>query len=171
MLTGAHKTQRKVSALIFLERYHKDGDEFLTHRVRVTGDWTCVSFVNVETKEHSKLWMHTHSPNKPRKFKRRSSASQKAGGCWFLGQEMSVDGGIHATRGHNSVRIVLRNTKKKSMTMGDRIELLSLKTCWSISTGCCLTTFPTSIQPWSRSEQLPPVYLLEELVVITELQK
>jgi hypothetical protein len=38
----------------FLERCHKDGDEFLNHIVRVTGDETWVSFVNVETKEHSK---------------------------------------------------------------------------------------------------------------------
>jgi hypothetical protein len=37
----------------FLERYHKDDDEFLNHIVRVTGDETWVSFVNVETKEQS----------------------------------------------------------------------------------------------------------------------
>jgi hypothetical protein len=35
----------------FLERYHKDGDEFHNHMVRVTGDETWISFVNVETKE------------------------------------------------------------------------------------------------------------------------
>jgi hypothetical protein len=35
----------------FLERYHKDGDEFLNHIVQVTGDETWVSFVNVETIE------------------------------------------------------------------------------------------------------------------------
>jgi hypothetical protein len=29
--------------------------------------------VNVETKEQSKQWMHTHSPNKPRKFKQTLS--------------------------------------------------------------------------------------------------
>jgi hypothetical protein len=34
----------------FLERYHKDGDEFLSHIARVTGDETWVAFVNVETK-------------------------------------------------------------------------------------------------------------------------
>jgi hypothetical protein len=37
----------------FLERYHKNGDEFLSHIVRVTGDETWVPFVNVETKEQS----------------------------------------------------------------------------------------------------------------------
>jgi hypothetical protein len=48
------------SALLLLERYHKDGDESLNHTVQVTGDKTWVSFVNAETKKQSKLWMHTH---------------------------------------------------------------------------------------------------------------
>jgi hypothetical protein len=60
MLTGAHKKQRMVSHLTFLERYHKDGDEFLSHILRVTGDETWVSFVSVETKQQSKQWMHIH---------------------------------------------------------------------------------------------------------------
>jgi hypothetical protein len=30
--------------------------------------------VTVETKEQSKEWMHTHSPNKPKKFKQTMSA-------------------------------------------------------------------------------------------------
>jgi phosphoribosylaminoimidazole-succinocarboxamide synthase len=47
------------SALTFLERYHKDGDEFLNHIVRVTGDGTWVSFVNVETEKESKQWIPT----------------------------------------------------------------------------------------------------------------
>jgi hypothetical protein len=38
---------------LFLEQFHKDGDEFLNH-IQVTGDETWVSFVNVETKEQSK---------------------------------------------------------------------------------------------------------------------
>jgi hypothetical protein len=42
------------SALTFLGRYHKVGDEFLSHIIRVTGDETWVSFVNDETKEQSK---------------------------------------------------------------------------------------------------------------------
>jgi hypothetical protein len=48
---GANKTLRMTSALTFFEQYHKDGDEFLNHVIRVTGDETWVSFVNVETKE------------------------------------------------------------------------------------------------------------------------
>jgi hypothetical protein len=31
--------------------------------------------------------------------------------------------------------------------------------------------WPPSLQPWSRSMQLPPVYLPEELVAITALQR
>jgi hypothetical protein len=48
MLIGAHKMQRMASALTYFEQYHKYGYEFLNHIVRVTGDETWVSFVNVE---------------------------------------------------------------------------------------------------------------------------
>jgi hypothetical protein len=72
-------------------------------------DETWVSFVNVEIKEQSKQSMHTHSPNKPKKFK-QTSTCQKTDGNGFLGQERNSDGGIHATRDHN-VTNVLRNTK------------------------------------------------------------
>jgi hypothetical protein len=54
----------------FLESCQKDGNEFLNHIVRVTRDETWVSFMNVETREESKQRMHTHSPNKPKKFKK-----------------------------------------------------------------------------------------------------
>jgi hypothetical protein len=33
ILTGAHKMQRMASDFILLERYHKDGNEFLNHTV------------------------------------------------------------------------------------------------------------------------------------------
>jgi hypothetical protein len=39
---------------------------------------------------------------------------QKADDNCFLGQEMSADGGIHATRDHNNVRSVWRNTKESA---------------------------------------------------------
>jgi hypothetical protein len=60
MLIDAHKTQRMASVLTLLEEYYKDDNEFLNHIVRVTDAETCVSFVNVETKEQSKQWTHTH---------------------------------------------------------------------------------------------------------------
>jgi hypothetical protein len=41
MLMGAHKTQNGFTlALTFLERYHKNDDEFLKHFVLVIGDQT-----------------------------------------------------------------------------------------------------------------------------------
>jgi hypothetical protein len=48
--------------LDFFEWYHRHGDELLIHIIRVTDIDTWVSFVNVETKEQSKQWMYTHSP-------------------------------------------------------------------------------------------------------------
>jgi hypothetical protein len=68
--------------------------------------------MNVETEEQPKQWMHAYSPIKSKKFKQTLSTCQKADGNCFLGQERSADGGIHATRDHNNVRSVLRNTKK-----------------------------------------------------------
>jgi hypothetical protein len=49
MLTSAHSITEWLRIWLFLERYHKDGDEFHNDIVRVTGDETSVSFVNVET--------------------------------------------------------------------------------------------------------------------------
>jgi hypothetical protein len=67
--------QRVTSAWTFSEHYNKDADEFLNHILRVIGNETWVSFVNVETKEQSsKQWMHTHSANKPKKIKQMLSA-------------------------------------------------------------------------------------------------
>jgi hypothetical protein len=62
------------STLVFLEQYNKDGDDLLSHIVGVTYDVTLILFVNVETKEQSKQWMHTHSPKKPKMFKQTLSA-------------------------------------------------------------------------------------------------
>jgi hypothetical protein len=38
----------------------QDGDEFLNHTARKTGDETWDSFVKAKTKDQSKQWMHTH---------------------------------------------------------------------------------------------------------------
>jgi hypothetical protein len=58
----------------FLRQYHKYSDEFLNHILRVTGDETWVSPVNVETKEQLKQWIRTHLLTKPKKFKQTLSA-------------------------------------------------------------------------------------------------
>jgi hypothetical protein len=116
MLTDAH----------VLERYHKDGDEFVNHIVRVIGDETWVALVNVETKEQSKHRMHTHSPNKPKKFKQTLSARKLMDCNGFLGQKRNADGGIHARRDHNNVTSVFRNTqKKKKNCVGPAIQIKS----------------------------------------------
>jgi exosome complex RNA-binding protein Csl4 len=107
MLTGAHKTRRLPLTLNILRLYHKHGDEVLNRIVRVTGDETWVSFVNVETEEQSKQWMHTHSSNKPKKFNQALSACQKADCNCFLGQERNADGETRASRDHSNVRNVL----------------------------------------------------------------
>jgi hypothetical protein len=85
--------------------------------VRATGDETWGSVANVETKEQSKQWMHTHSPNKLKKLKQTLSACQKADANCFLGQEKSADAGIHATRDNNNVISVLQNTKRLRRTI------------------------------------------------------
>jgi hypothetical protein len=46
-----------------------------------------VSFLNVETKEQSKQWMHPDSPKKLKTFKQMLSGCQKADGNCFLGQD------------------------------------------------------------------------------------
>lgn len=67
MLTDGHKTRRMASALEFLERYHDEGDNFL--KSIVTGDETWIQYDTPETKRQSQQWMHSNSPNKPKKFK------------------------------------------------------------------------------------------------------
>jgi hypothetical protein len=83
------------SALTFLERYHKDGDEFLNHIV--TGDETWVSFVHVETKEQSKQWMHLHLSNKPKMFKQTSARRLMAAAFWDRKGVLMVEFMQHAT--------------------------------------------------------------------------
>jgi hypothetical protein len=53
-------------------------------------DETRVSFANVETKEQSKQWMHTCSPNKPKEIKEMSTC-QIANGTCFLGESAFWD--------------------------------------------------------------------------------
>jgi histone-lysine N-methyltransferase SETMAR len=71
MLSDTHKTRRMTSALTFLERYHNEGEDFL--KSIVTGDETWILHDTPETKQQSQQWMHTNSPNKPKKFKQTFS--------------------------------------------------------------------------------------------------
>ncbi|GFX70267.1 histone-lysine N-methyltransferase SETMAR [Trichonephila clavipes] len=60
LLTEEHKLKRMACALDFLDRYHKEGDQFL-ERI-VTGDETWVSHITPESKRQSMEWRHTNSP-------------------------------------------------------------------------------------------------------------
>jgi hypothetical protein len=76
------------SVLNFYEQYHKVGNEFLIRIVRVTGDEIWVLFLNAETKEQSKQWMHTHS-QKLKKFKQISARKLMYGNCFLTtGKEL-----------------------------------------------------------------------------------
>jgi hypothetical protein len=109
MLMGEHKTQRIAWAFDFFRAIPQRWCEFLSHIARIRGDKTWVSFVNVETREQSKQWMHTFITQV--KKVETNSACQKADGNCFLGEEKSSGVGINATRDKSNVRNVLRNTK------------------------------------------------------------
>jgi hypothetical protein len=49
MLTGGHKTQKMASVLAFLERYHKDDDEFLSHMISRCWNQRAVKTVDAHT--------------------------------------------------------------------------------------------------------------------------
>jgi hypothetical protein len=121
----------------FLERYHKDGAE------------TWVSFVNVETKEQSKQWMHTHSPSKslnklclPARKLMETVFWHRRGvlNVEFMQQGTTVTWEIDCETIENSVGLAIQNRRPGMLTYGEvltmtihiRIQLLALKHCWSI---------------------------------------
>jgi histone-lysine N-methyltransferase SETMAR len=62
MFMDEHKLKRQASALTFLTRYSKQGNDLLSRIV--TGDETWVSHVTPESKQQSMEWRHTSSPIK-----------------------------------------------------------------------------------------------------------
>ncbi|GFV60698.1 uncharacterized protein TNCV_4180341 [Trichonephila clavipes] len=60
LLTEEHKLKRMACALDFLDRYHKEGAQFL-ERI-VTGDETWVSHITPESKHQSMEWRIRNSP-------------------------------------------------------------------------------------------------------------
>jgi hypothetical protein len=163
MLTAGHKKQRMASAFAdFLERSHKDGDVFINHSIRVTGDETWVSFMNVETKEQSKQSMHTHSPNQPKKFKQKLSVRKLMAAVFWdrkgvLVVEFMQQGGTITSEVYRETLTkmskAIQNKMRGMLTFGVMllhdmrvgIQLLALEHCWSISTGSYLTTLLTSL--------------------------
>ncbi|GFX90632.1 uncharacterized protein TNCV_3194501 [Trichonephila clavipes] len=68
-------------ALDFLDRYHKEGDQFL-ERI-VTGDETWVSHIAPESKRQSMEWRHTNSPVRV-KAKRKSQHARLWQPCFGI---------------------------------------------------------------------------------------
>ncbi|KAJ8891596.1 hypothetical protein PR048_004124 [Dryococelus australis] len=90
MLTDINKELRMTSALTFLLRYADTGEEFLNQIV--TGDETWIHFDNEETKLQSQQWIHTHSQNKPKKFKGPfSNKKQMATVFWYHHGVLLID--------------------------------------------------------------------------------
>jgi hypothetical protein len=89
----------------------KDGNEFLIRSIQVTGDETWVSFVNVETKEQTKQWTRTHSPNEMKKFVAFLPVRKLMANVFWDRKGVLIVG-IHATRHQNNVIIVLRNVNQ-----------------------------------------------------------
>jgi hypothetical protein len=82
MLMVAHEMKRIALASTFLQQYHKGGNEFRSHIVRVLGNEMWVSFVNVETKEHSKaVDAHTFT-KQAKKFKQMYACQLMAAVLW-----------------------------------------------------------------------------------------
>jgi hypothetical protein len=79
--------------------------------------------MNVENKEQSKQWMHTHLPNRMKTLKQTLCACQKADGNCFPGHGRSADDGIHIKMDHNNVRSVLRNILGHSEQMARNADI------------------------------------------------
>jgi hypothetical protein len=63
--------------------------------------------LNVETKEQSKQWMHTHSQNEPKILNQHCLPARKLIAAVFWDGKGAADGGFYATGDHNNIRSVL----------------------------------------------------------------
>jgi hypothetical protein len=146
--------------------------------------WT----LKTKSSQQSKQWMHTHSSNKPKKFKQTLSACQKVGGNCFLGQDGKgmlivkfMQQGATVTS-----EVYCKTLKKLHRAIQDKrhgmqtwcgahpLQCTSAYSCSHLNTAGAFqlgVIWPPSSQPWSYSDRLPPICLPEELVVITALQQ
>jgi hypothetical protein len=67
--------------------------------------------VNVETKEQSKRWMHTHSPNTPKQFKQILSVRKLMAALFWESEGVLMVQFMQQGTDSNA-RSVLRNTKR-----------------------------------------------------------
>jgi hypothetical protein len=180
-----HKKQRMASAFVNYFRQIPQRWRWISQSHRTSNRWWNLGFVCECWKQSAVKALGARTLTKQtEKFKQTLSACQKADGNSFLGWERSADSGIYATRDLSNVRSAMRNTKKLR-------KAIQIKKAWNAAIRCsapqwqrasaysCLHSntvialqlaiiWPTSLQPCSRSEQ--HVYLLEEMVGITELQ-
>jgi hypothetical protein len=92
--------------------------------------------VNVESKEQSEQWMHTHSPNNLKKFKQMSARELMAAVLWDRIGVLMVE---YMQQGTTITSEVYCETLKKlHMAIQSKrggvlvhIQLLALKHCWS----------------------------------------
>ena len=117
-LTPEHKAHCMESTLIFLQRYHDDGNELLDRII--TGDKTCAAHITPETKQKSLHWRHSGSPCKT-KFKQITSACEVM--CTvFWGRVVPIPGG----------RLLRHRITKVSPTVW-QISQFRRWICWKIA--------------------------------------
>jgi hypothetical protein len=146
----------------------------LIHTVRVTGVETWVSFVNVETKEQPMQWMHTHSPNKPKRFEQKLMATVFCDRKGVLIVEFVQQGTIMSEMYCETLKKLRRAIQNKGVECWHPVLLhdnVRPRTAARIRAFQLGVVSSPSLQPWSRSERLTPVYLPEELVQITAIQQ
>jgi hypothetical protein len=104
---------RNVKALTFLRMISRSW-RWISHSHRTSNRWWNFGLIRECWNQRAvKAGDATHFPQRGRKkLKQTSSACQKADGNCFLWQGKECCGEIHATRDHNNVRSVMRNTKK-----------------------------------------------------------
>jgi hypothetical protein len=174
---GCTQNAKNCLTLTLLEWYNKEGNEFLSDIVRVTGDETWLPFGNVETKEQSKQWMHSHSQNKLKKFKqmllvRISAVSWDRKGVLMV--EFMLQGTKMSEVYCETLKHYVRPFRTKGMLYSSMTMCVSAYSFLYLSTAGAFqlgVVWPPSLQPWSHSKLIPPVYLPEELVGITALQQ
>ncbi|XP_046407890.1 histone-lysine N-methyltransferase SETMAR-like [Ischnura elegans] len=143
MLTDGHKTGRMASALEFLERYHDEGGNFL--KSIVTGDETWIQYDTPETKRQSQQWMHSNSPNKPKKFKQTfNNRKTMATVFWdqqgvllveFMEPGTTITAAVYCET-LRRLRRAIQNKRRGKLTAG--VVLIhdnARPHCWSNSTG------------------------------------
>jgi hypothetical protein len=111
MLMGAHKTQRMDSALTFFRAIPQRWRWIFQPYSTINRRWN-LGFI-------CECW-------KQRSAKRLDAVCHKADGNCFVGEKTRADGAIRATRDHNNVTSVLRNTKTLRRTMGMLISSVML---------------------------------------------